>query len=183
VEGGSAHAWVPNGLGEEEKKNIRGNGDGYRRLAKECRDMTAKVSAGPGGADLVVKDRYGDRIGTVSEVAAMYTSLDKAGEIYDAEWKEASKRFEKPFKDAGFTADKLEYLVYYGPEIDGWYVKGCKEPKNLKALKKSNAWFQWFTDSAGVITIRKYHWKGDKLLKTTEKQFLTEAKAYKIGCK
>jgi hypothetical protein len=179
----SASGWVAEGLNEEAKKNIRGNGDGYRRQAKECRDMVAKVTTFPGGADIVVKKRNGDPIGKVSEVAAMCEALDKAAEIYDAEWKVASKTFEKPFVEAGFTADKLEYLVYYGPEIDGWYVKGCKEPKNLKALKKANAWFQWFTDSDGIITIRKYWWKGDKLVKTTEKQFVTEAKAYKIGCK
>jgi len=184
--GGSAQSakdLVERGLSDEEKKNIRSNGDSYRKQGKECRAIAEKMLARGDSGDLEVKDRYNKVIGKLSEMPALCDQLIKEADLYDAEWKVASKTFEAPFKAEGVTGDKLEWLVYYGPEIDGWMVKGCKDATSVKQLKKANAWFQWFTDSAGVITIRKFAWKGDKLAKQTEKQFLTEAAAYKKGCK
>jgi len=86
------------------------------------------------------------------------------------------------YKKAGAKGDKLEWLVDRGPGIDGWYLKGCKEPKDVKQLVKASVWFQWFYPPDGGHMIRRIQFKGNKQVKVTERTYETEAKAYK-GCK
>lgn len=86
----------------------------------------------------------------------------------------------EPYQKVGIKGARLELFASYHPME--WYLPGCTsstgDPKKLKKAKKL---FHWLTDSNGVITIRKYTFKGDKY-KTSEKTYYSEAKAYK-GCR
>jgi hypothetical protein len=154
---------VEHGLSDEDKKNIRGGGNDQRKLGDDCLDMAAKT-------------------GAAADVVSKCEQLGKYADLLDAEWKIAAAEFEKPFMDAGITGDRLSWFVYYGPGIEVWYLKGCKGETSLAKIKKAKVLFQWLTDGNGVITIRRFAWKGDKLAKQTEKRYLTEKAAYR-GCK
>lgn len=171
---------VDSGYSDEDKKNIRGGGDELRRLSAKCLELVKKAT--DRGADPATKlKNYADK-STLGEMPARCEVIVQEAAIRDGLWKELSKEFEKPFSDAGAKGDKLAWLVERGPGIDGWYVKGCKEPKNVKALLKASVWFQWFYPPEGGHMIRRIQFKGNKQVKITEKHYWTEAKAYK-GCK
>jgi hypothetical protein len=161
-----AETFVQNGLSDEDKKNIRGGGQEQRKRGDECAALVEQMTGKGATVDPEVKCEQ----------------LGKYADLLDAEWKIASKEFEKPFKDAGITGDRLDWFVYYGPGIEVWYLKGCKGETSLAKIKKAKLLFQWLTDGDGIITIRRFQWKGDKLVKQTEKRYLTEKAAYR-GCK
>lgn len=168
------------GLGEEEKKNIRSGGQEQRKRGPECTAIVEQMKKNGVPDSFEIKTNYNKA--TLGEMSNLCEQFGKYADVLDAEWKIAAKEFEKPFKDAGITGDRLEWFVYYGPGIEVWYLKGCKGETSLDKIKKADVLFQWLTDSYGVITIRRFQWKGDKLVSQTEKQYLTEAAAYK-GCK
>lgn len=92
-------------------------------------------------------------------------------------------KIEAVYKAVGIKGKRLELFVYYGmPEGGSFLAAGCtKYVTTAKALKKAKKLFIWLTADDGVITVRKYTFKGDNY-KTSEKQFLSEASAYR-GCK
>lgn len=88
-----------------------------------------------------------------------------------------------PWRAAGVTGERLALFAEAGADFDGWYVKGCKEATSHKQLKTAKAVFQWFYPPDGGHLIRKYTFKGDKIASTTERTFVTEERAYAVGCK
>jgi hypothetical protein len=167
------------GLGDEDKKNIRANGDEVRKNTELCSTLVTRLKDSGAGDDFVLKGRYDQT--TLGVMAGRCDWFSKQADVIDAQWKIASVEFEKPFRDAGITGDRLSWFVYYGPGIEVWYLKGCKGETSLKKIKKAKLLFQWLEGNDG-ITIRRFQWKGDKLVKQTEKVYLTEKAAYK-GCR
>ncbi len=80
----------------------------------------------------------------------------------------------------GIKGDRLKLFMEYDDVY--WRGKGCEKVDDVAALAKMPVLFQWLEDSGGTHTIRRYQFKGDKLVKTTNKTFKTEAAAYR-GCK
>ncbi len=89
----------------------------------------------------------------------------------------------KPWRDAGVKGERLALFAEAGADVDGWYVKGCKAATSHKQLKTAKAVYQWFYPPDGGHLIRKYTFKGDKVASTTERSFVTEERAYAVGCK
>lgn len=90
-----------------------------------------------------------------------------------------AKRSE-PWKQAGFTGDRLDLMVEH--DLIDWMGKGCQRITDMKALKRASVLFQWWETDDGVITIRRFQFKGDKLARTTEKTYTLRENAYR-GCK
>lgn len=148
----------------------------FRGYQQSCTDDLAAVQA-KGPDDLEVD---GAKIAQ-KDVPAFCEALGKYADLEQAAWDQKVQTLGAKYSAVGIKGDRLEIFVYYD-DLEGWYLKGCKKStKDPKTMKKAKALFQWLTGDDGVITIRKYAFKGDKY-KVTEKQFLTEAKAYK-GCK
>jgi len=100
--------------------------------------------------------------------------------------KEAQKAAAKQrYAQYGAAGDRLEWLAYYDADAKGttWYTPGCKGIDDPKKLAKAPVLMQWWTADDGTVTIRRFQFKGNKLVKDTSKTFLTEAKASASGCK
>lgn len=174
-----AELMIKNGPSEDQQK-ARTDGEWLRKLGAECVALHAEMTAAGQPGTTAIRSTYDQT--TLDEMGKRCGLLDEQAKIYDQIWEKNKPLYEKPFVEAGAKGDKLDWLIGSGPGIDLWYVKGCKEPKNVKHLLKQSVWFQWRTDAAGLITILRVQFKGDKEVKVTEKTFLTEAKAYK-ACK
>lgn len=165
---------------------VDGQFEKYVEKGKACKAEVAKVVAGGAPRDVAVSF-HGTESLTLDQfetkVCQAYIDWGTMMGVEVKKRKDAKlAALEAEYKKAGAKGDKLAWLVDRGPGIDGWYVKGCKEPKNLKALVKASVWFQWFYPPDGGHTIRRIQFKGNKQVKVTEKTYDTEAKAYK-GCK
>lgn len=85
----------------------------------------------------------------------------------------------------GAAGDRLQWLTFYDADAKGstWYTPGCKELDDPKKLAKAPVLMKWWTADDGAVTIRRFQFKGNKLVKDTSRTFLTEAKASASGCK
>ena len=164
------------------KPEEAGSQQGMSKKPQACLDALDKI----GDREIVITKGMNQTTVTVADARAVCAqALADAAQFEGAvtEREEAEKAAMKAeFVKAGAKGDKLAWLMDRGPGIDGWYVKGCKEPKNIKALLKASVWFQWFYPPDGGHMIRRIQFKGNKEVKVTEKHYKTEAKAYK-GCK
>ena len=88
------------------------------------------------------------------------------------------------YASVGAGGDKLSWLVYYDPDGAGttWYLPGCKAEDDPKKLAKATVLMRWTEDADGTQSIRRLQFKGNKLVKDTSRNFLTEAAARR-GCK
>jgi len=93
---------------------------------------------------------------------------------------DAAKAVRDKYVKAGIGGDRLELFIEY--DDVRWRGKGCEIVDDLGALKQAAVLFHWLENADGTHTIRRYAFKGDKLLKTTNRTFKTEAAAYR-GCK
>lgn len=89
------------------------------------------------------------------------------------------------YSQFGAAGDRLEWLSYYDPEAKGhtWYIPGCKPLDDPKKLVKAPVLLQWWTADDGQVTIRRFQFKGNKLVKDSSRTFLTEASASASRCK
>jgi hypothetical protein len=170
---------VKAGFTEDQRNDLRSGGQDARKRGADCTAITALMTKRGTAADFAIKTPRNEvKLSDMPAVCAMFGTY---ADLRDTEWKAVSKKFEKPFTDAGITGDRLSWFVYYGPGIEVWYLPGCKGETSLAKIKKAPVLFQWLTGNDG-ITIRRFQFKGDKLVSQTDKQYLTEAGAY-TGCR
>ena len=101
--------------------------------------------------------------------------LDKATNNLAKNISAATEAVRKKYEAAGITGKKLELMIQY----DGvyWRLPGGGRTDDPKKLGAASVLFQWLEgedrdDPRYVIhTIRKYRFKGDKLLGTSEKTY------------
>jgi hypothetical protein len=178
--GKDAERDLAHGFDDQRKKDMSGDGaKAYQDNSARCPVLVSAMVARGVAADATLKSAKNEPVPFASAQAAC-AALTKWSDAYQVEWKQQFEVLSKPFAAAGIKGPRLDLLVYYH-DME-FYLPGCKsstaEPKKLKSAK---ALFQWLTDGNDVITIRKYAFKGDAYT-IIEKQFLTEAAAYK-GCK
>jgi len=146
---------------------------------KACLDaIDAATTAGvPASTELDIK---AGKV-TLSDARAHCTEMLAKFKAFETEVRQHTDKkqaaLEAKYKAVGIKGKRLELFAYYDME---WYLPGCGsstgDPKKLKKAKKL---FQWLTGDDGLITIRKYTFKGDNYT-ITEKTTYSEDKAYKL---
>ena len=117
--------------------------------------------------DVVVAKTVGDlKSGVCNALRVAAKQFTKAAEA-------ALEKVRAEYRKYGMAADKLDLMVTDG---GNFYLPGGSAPSDLRKYAKASAWFMVLTtdpDAANdvVHTVRKFHFKGNKLLKTTEKQY------------
>jgi hypothetical protein len=164
----------------EEASNV----EGMSKTPQACLDALDQLGTGEivitsSGGYNPKKVKVEDARAVCTQALADATKFERA--VTERE-QAAKAAMEAEYTKAGAKGDKLAWLIDRGPGIDGWYLKGCKEPKDAKALVKASVWFQWFYPPEGGHMIRRIQFKGNKQVKVTEKHYWTEEKAYR-GCK
>jgi hypothetical protein len=72
--------------------------------------------------------------------------------------------------------------LYVETDNTYWLGKGCEKITDNKKLKNAKVLFQWWDNSDGTITIRKYTFAGDKVKSIKNNVFQTQERASR-GCK
>lgn len=164
----------------------------YGALATACSAGVDKALAAGAAKDqaVMVRDGRADRRLTLPAIRA--DICDKLG-AWAKEFgpatikaKEAQKAAARQrYAQHGAAGDRLEWLAYYDSDAKGatWYTPGCKAVDDPRKLAKAPVLMQWWTANDGTVTIRRFQFKGNKLVKDTSKTFLTEALASASGCK
>lgn len=119
---------------------------------------------------------------TVGELKAMCEAGRKAGEKYLAYVDQQGKKAAEPYIKAGIKDDKLDLMLKYDGSV---FLTGGAAPDNLKKYAAASALFVWMTsdpDDAGYVvhTVDKYVFKGNRLVRSTEKTFRLKSGA-KLG--
>ena len=119
---------------------------------------------------------------TVGELKAMCAAGIKAGEQYIAYVDQQGKKAAEPYLKAGIKDDKLDLMLKYDGSV---FLTGGAAPDNLKKYAAASALFVWLTsdpDDAGYVvhTVDKYVFKGNRLVRTSEKTFRLKSGA-KLG--
>ena len=164
--------------------------EGAHGYAESARKVIATLDAAVAtGADPnIVVDRFGVRESIATRKADFQKVVDwAAGYAVATEKVIAGKKaaVKERYARFGAAGDKLEWLLYYDPDGTGstWYVPpSCKGVDDPRALAKAKVLIRWTVDDDGTQHLRRLQFKGNKLVKDTERSFLTEAAAYR-GCK
>lgn len=119
---------------------------------------------------------------TVGELKAMCEAGIKASEKYLAYVDQQGKKAAEPYLKAGIKDDKLDLMLKYDGSV---FLTGGAAPDNLKQYAAASALFVWLTsdpDDAGYVvhTVDKYVFKGNRLVRTSEKTFRLKSGA-KLG--
>jgi len=157
-------------------------------VGKDC--LTAIDAAIAGGAvadrelDLAWGGKYSLNSGRAmcEQLVKDATTLAAASATANADRGKAAREKYTKFGAAG---ERLEWLLYYDPDGEGkiWYLPPkCEQTEDPKVLAKAKVLIRWNIADDGTQVLQKLIFKGNKLLKTVEKSFPTEAKAYKF-CK
>ncbi len=111
----------------------------------------------------------------VADLASICDALDTgfapfAKQVEDNEKEEAEAwaAAEAPYKKAGATGEKLEFLT----KMDGTaiYGVGGREITTPKAKVAAKVMFEVLS-GGGSVTVRKYVWKGTKLVEATQREY------------
>lgn len=105
--------------------------------------------------------------------ATLCEPIAKAASTFAEDVKKAQReeyeRTAAPYKAAGFTGDRLDLAV-----TESGYAKygvGGRELVTPKELKAAKLWFEVLTGDTSV-TVRRYEFRGDKLVGTTSRDYL-----------
>lgn len=112
------------------------------------------------------------------------SSAALAGKSADADAAKKKKAHDR-YAKAGAKGDKLEWLVYYDPDGDGftWYLSPtCKATDDPKTLAKAKVLIQLWENANGTWRVRKLTFKGPKKVKDVEREFEKKSDAYRF-CK
>lgn len=115
---------------------------------------------------------FGTGIKTVADLKPNLCNVARENfKKYPAWWKQEQTASRAPYEKAGLKGDKLELVMTYDGNI---YLPGGSSTDNLKKLVASSTLFTWMVsdpDGAGYVvhTVRKHVFKGNKLVKTAEK--------------
>jgi hypothetical protein len=167
------------GITDRDKSTVEGHEVEYwLEAGRRCKKAVEQQLAGGLLPETVIEGKRGKVM--LSEAGPVCDALTAWAGVLQEAYKARFAELSEKYKAVGIGGDRLELFVYYDGQE--WYLKGCQSStEDPKQLKKAKVLFQWLTDSYGVITVRKYSFKGDKFT-ISEKTFLTEAAAYK-GCK
>ena len=79
------------------------------------------------------------------------------------------------YTKVGIAGERLDTFVHY--DNVQWMAAGCAAENDLGRLKRAAVLFQWLEHSDGSYGVRRFQFRGDKLLRTTEQRYLTAAAA------
>jgi hypothetical protein len=97
--------------------------------------------------------------------------LQAAVVLGEQEKAEAAKRA-KPYLDAKFTGDRLKLMLeHHG---DPFFAIGGRQLESVKARKTAGVMFRVTYGKYGIVTYHRYQFSGDKLVKSTRKEYALE---------
>lgn len=156
------------------------------KTGKACVDALNAVEAKGAIMDVIIASPEPQLTGAQTRTFCeelIKASAALAGESKDADAAKKKKAHDR-YAKAGARGDKLEWLVYYDPDGDGftWYVPGCKATDDPRTLAKAKALTQLWENADGSWRVRKLTFKGHKKAKDVEREFDKKSDAYKF-CK
>ena len=156
-----------------EKGFSRSYGEGLEKYIARCEPAVDELLA----AKVPPTLRYaiGKTVTTVGELKTAVCAKGKEGlkHFFAAfDGKEAKSR--EPYIKAGIKGDKLELMVQYDGSV--FLPGGAMPSHNLKQYADASSLFVWLTSDPDdndyvVHTVRKYQFKGNKLVRDSEKTF------------
>jgi len=163
----------------DKSTNHEENGARLAASAKGCQEGSRALAAG-GIQQLEVRIGGSPKVIAVAELASKVcqplatASASFANEVAAAR-KAAWEKAARPYKDAGFTGDRLDFVV--GNSGTAIFVAGGKEISgDLKALKRAKVLFYRLTGS-GSITLKRHEFRGDQLVAQSQSEHLTQPPA------
>jgi hypothetical protein len=147
--------------------------DYLTKLGESCEQAVAVMTAAKIPASAPFKLDYTG----VNTIGELQTKLcDRAKDVGQNYWKrrvEAEAKSKEPYVKAGIKGDKLDLMLEYDGSI---FLTGKRAPDGLKPYAAASTMFTWSTsdpdDNDYVIhTVRKYLFKGNNLVRTSEKTF------------
>lgn len=168
---GKIHALVDNDWSMDAKDSMPT--DYLAKLEPPCSAAVAALAA----AKVPASARFHlDHVGieTVGDLQAKL--CDRAKDLGLNYWKhreEAEKKALEPYLKAGIKGDRLDLMLEYGGSL---FLPGKRAPNGLKPYATAPVMFTWSTsdpDDAGYVvhTVRKYVFKGNTLVRTSEKNY------------
>jgi hypothetical protein len=163
----------------DKSTNHEENGARLAASAKGCQEGSRALAAG-GIQQVEVRIGGSPKVIAVAELASKVcqplatASASFANEVAAAR-KAAWEKAARPYKDAGFTGDRLDFVV--GNSGTAIFVAGGKEISgDLKALKRAKVLFYRLTGS-GSITLKRHEFRGDQLVAQSQSEHLTQPPA------
>jgi hypothetical protein len=151
--------------------------------AKKCVEQVGEVIAAGADAAQKIKDVYNTDLSLTEGRQFCQRVLDWS-DGFAAETKRVAKEkaaaIRAKYTKVGITGDRLDNFVHY--DNVRWMVSGCVAEENLQKLKRATVLFQWLEHSDGSYGVRRFQFRGDKLLRTSEQRYLTSAAATR-GCR
>lgn len=155
----------------------------WRIAAKKCIDEVGGVIAGGADAAAKIKDVNNRELSLTEGLALCQRTYDWA-DGFAAETKrvaaEKAAAIRAKYTKLGITGDRLDTFIYY--DNVQWMAAGCLAENNPQKLKRATTLFQWLEHSDGTYGVRRFSFRGDKLVRTTEQRYLTSAAATR-GCR
>lgn len=159
----------------DKATNHEDNGPKLQAGAAACRQAIATLTTAKIASIKVTKEGRTDHaVVAVADIEGMFCApLAKAAATFSAEVKAARRAaWEKaaaPYKRAGLTGKKLDVVV----ALDGRaiYAVGGRELTTPKQKKAAAVLFEVLVDNNGMFTVRRYQFKGNKLVRTTSAEY------------
>jgi len=158
-------------------------GQEWSKKGEECVNETKKyVQAGAFSDKVVTGLDFKNH--TIKQSLARCETMVSWGKKYAVDTEKAKKdkaaAIRNKYVKAGIKGDRLEHFIHY--DSVQWKVAGCRNENGLGNLKKAQLLFQWLENNDGTVGIRRFVFKGDKLLSVTDEKYLTSEKA-RANCK
>jgi hypothetical protein len=151
--------------------------------AKKCVEQVGEVIASGADATQKIKDVSNTELSLAEGQQFCQRVLDWS-DGFAAETKrvaeEKAAAIRAKYTKLGITGDRLDNFVYY--DNVQWMVSGCVAEENLQKLKRATVLFQWLEHNDGTYGVRRFQFRGDKLVRTSEQRYLTSAAATR-GCR
>lgn len=156
----------------------------YDKLYKQIPQCLAAIDAIASNVPATLPFPLNANIKTAGDLNRSFCdNAKKELELYFDGLKEREKQDREPFLKVGIKGDKLDLMLEYDGKL---FLTGGKAPDDLKKYAAASALFLWLTgdpDASDYVvhTVRKYQFKGNKLVKTTEKTYRKQRGAELAG--
>jgi hypothetical protein len=151
--------------------------------AQECLGQLETVVAAGADAAQPIKDINHQEL-SLAQGRALCQRVVGWSEGFAEETKKLAKAkadaIRAKYTKVGIGGERLDTFVHY--DNVQWMASGCAAENDLKRLKRAAVLFQWLEHSDGTYGVRRFQFRGDKLLRTTEQRYLTSAAATR-GCR
>lgn len=155
----------------------------WRSAAEKCVEEVGSIITSGADAAVKIKDINNRELSLTEGQKFCQRVLDWA-DGFAAETKrvaqEKAAAIRAKYTKVGITGDRLDNFVYY--DNVQWMVSGCVAENNLQKLKRATVLLQWLEHSDGTYGVRRFQFRGDKLVRTSEQRYLTSAAATR-GCR